>query len=87
MSSNQILLAVTDCWSDLVFSMSVADHRRGPNIWFYQLGLAVKDNISPIGWKMKSLDSIMKYTFDAGVSTNRTRFDDTADKLYIPGVY
>jgi hypothetical protein len=48
--------------------MKTDDHRRGPNIYFYRLGLAGSDRQQDNGWKMRSLPSIVKALNDTDVS-------------------
>jgi hypothetical protein len=48
--------------------MDTNDHRRGPNIYFYRLGLAGSDRQQDNGWKMRSLPSLVKAMNDTDVS-------------------
>jgi hypothetical protein len=41
-------------------SMKSKDHRRGPNIWFYQVGIGDKDETNSAGWKLRTLDSLIR---------------------------
>jgi hypothetical protein len=37
------------------------DHRRGPNIWFYQVGIGGQDSdMDSRGWKLRTLDSLIR---------------------------
>ena len=51
-----------------ICSMGVSDHRRGPNIWFYNTGISGKDNkTSPKKWKLKTLQTIVDELGDSNV--------------------
>ena len=51
--------------------MSVNDHRRGQNIWFYRIGIGSKDTTTSDGWKMRTLSSLVK------------QFNDTDVKIFV----
>ena len=58
---------------EIVFVVSMtttADHRRGPNIWFYRTGLGDKNGTDEHGWRMLTLPSIIHLLNDTGVRDN-----------------
>jgi len=44
------------------------DHRRGPNIWFYQVGIGGKDETNSAGWKLRTLQTLIRENNDTSVS-------------------
>jgi hypothetical protein len=55
-------------FSTVLCSMGVKDHRRGPNIWFYQTGIGgADDQISSQGWRLRTLQTIIDELGDTDV--------------------
>jgi hypothetical protein len=47
--------------------MTVEDHRRSPNIWFYKTGIGGEDKIASNGWKLRTLQTLTAELGDSNV--------------------
>jgi hypothetical protein len=54
---------------------NAVDHRRGVNIWFYKIGLGGQDVVSPNGWTIKTLQSIVSMLNDTGKIIDYLKID------------
>jgi len=56
-------------------SMSASEHKRSDNVWFYKIGLSGHDHVNERGWKMMTLDSVMKHFNESTTIIEYLKFD------------